>query len=768
MADELEKYNDYLKKCFKEDPPPCRCSCPFKLDVRSFTAKVSRGRFDSAFREYRNAVLFPEIVSRVCEAPCESVCVRLENDGSAVSLKGIEAACIAFSKDRKTVRYDLPVKPDRIAVIGGGLSGLACALKLASRNFPVTIFFAEAETGGSLADSSAADVYRAEIDAELAGLPIEYRPNTVVTEIGSVLDEGFRAVYIATGKGGETFGALDGYDKNSLGSRMPGVFIGGEVLGVSPVQAIEHGSRASRSIDKYLQLGAMDGIPETYEIWPVNELYYRAIPKAPPFGTDEKDGAVSEAGRCTDCECSECIDVCPILKSARRTPKKLAADVSVTINKIEQQTRRIANRLINACNLCGLCAEVCPAEVEIGDCMLTARKTLVDQGGMPPVFHDYYLRDLDHALSDEAYFEHASGKYLFFPGCQTGASYPNYILKPYEAMLEKEGKAGILVTCCGAPAEWAGDEARADELMQRIKDVWDRAGRPTLVCSCITCRNKIAESLPEIPVVTYFEWLDRAGVDCFGTSSLAMTGGEESLTSEKISSSLRASEAKRGNPYYIFDPCAARYSGESAEAVRNILTKNGSTFTDSGTIKKCCGYGGHIYASNPGLYDEIVKDRVTESDDPYLVYCSNCRDAFAAQGKSCRHVYDVLFGTGDDTRPAPKIAERRQNRRVVKRRLEKLIKGEKLDEEKPGSPQLIVSDDIAAKMERELISADDARNIVREAEDTKVKLFDAESGSYIAHGAVGVYTCWVVYVEEDSAFRLTDIYTHRLHATEEA
>ena len=741
MADELEKYNDYLKKCFKEDPPPCRCSCPFKLDVRSFTAKVGRGRFDSAYREYRNAVLFPEIVSRVCEAPCESVCVRRENDGEAVSLKGIEAACIAFSKDRKTVRYDLPVKPDRIAVIGGGPSGLACALKLAGRNIPVTIFFAEAETGGSLAYSAAAEVYRAEIDAELAGLPIEFRPNTVVTEIGAVLDEGFRAVYIATGKGGETFGTLEGYDKNSLGSRMPGVFIGGEVLGVSSAQAIEHGSRVSRSIDKYLQLGAMDGIPETYEAWPVNELYYRAIPKAPPFDTSEKDGAVSEAGRCADCECSECIDVCPMLKSARRTPKKLAADVSVTINKIEQQTRRIANRLINACNLCGLCAEVCPAEVEIGECMLRAREALFDQGGLPPVFHDYYMRDLDHALSDEAYFEHVSGKYLFFPGCQTGASYPDYILKPYEAMLDKEGEAGILVTCCGAPAEWAGDEGRAEELRQRIKGVWDKAGRPTLVCSCITCRNKIAESLSEIPVITYYEWLDRSGI---------------------------SDGAARAEGLYVFDPCAARYSGEAATAVRNILAESGLSYADSGTFKKCCGYGGHIYASNPGLYDEIVKDRVAESDDPYLVYCSNCRDAFAAQGKRCYHVYDVLFGTTGETRPAPKIAERRQNRRAVKRRLEGLIKGERPDEENPGSPQMIVSEEIAAKMERELISVDDARNIVREAEDTEVKLFDTESGSYIAHGAVGVYTCWVVYEEKDGAFRLIDVYTHRLRATEEA
>ena len=180
MTDELEKYNNYLRKCFKDDPPPCRCLCPLKLDVRSFTAKLARGNFESAWREYRNTVVFPEIVSRICEAPCESVCVRLKNNEQAVSLKQLETACLAFSNDRKTIRYDLPAKPDKIAIVGGGPSGLTCALKLAARNFIVTVFFKENETGGCLATSAAADVYRAEIDAELAGLPVDFRPSTVI------------------------------------------------------------------------------------------------------------------------------------------------------------------------------------------------------------------------------------------------------------------------------------------------------------------------------------------------------------------------------------------------------------------------------------------------------------------------------------------------------------------------------------------------------------------------------------------------------------
>jgi len=738
--------------------------CPFKLDARSFAGKIARGNFDSAYREYRNSVIFPQIVSRICEAPCEDVCVRYRNDGQAVSLRGIEAACLAFSKDRKTVRYDLPVKPDRIAIVGGGLSGLACALKLAARNFPVTVIFDGAETGGALAASAAADVYRAEIDAELFGLPIEYRPNTRVNNIGPLFDEGFRAVYIATGRDGETFGALNGFNPDSLGSCMPGVFIGGEALGVSAVHAIEHGSRASRSIEKFIQTGAMDGIPETYEKWPVNDLYYREILKAPSFDTGEKEGSIAEAGRCADCECKACIDVCPMLEEARRTPKKLAADVSVTINKIEQQTRRIANRLINACNLCGLCKEVCPANVDMGECMLEARKALFKQGGLPPAFHDYYLRDFAQAISDDAYFEYlpeSAKGYLFFPGCQTGASSPEYVLRPFEALREKEPDTGILVSCCGAPAEWAGDEGLAEESIDRIRRVWESAGRPTLVCSCLSCRNRLSEYAPDIPSITYFEWMYHAGV---------------------ASNKTESGEAGTAGPLYVFDPCAARFDDEAESSVRGLLEKSGVSFqagTMSGKLAECCGFGGHIFASNPELYDRIACERISESELPYVVYCSNCRDAFAAQGKNCLHIFDVLFGIDKADRPAPLIAERRKNRLILKNRLSGICNISTMDEE-PNTKnektdakiKLIIPAELVKKIERELLSADELQKIVGAAEDTGEKLRDTETGRFIAHGRVGESTCWAVYETVDSeneygGFRLVNLYTHRLRAVEE-
>ena len=747
MTNSFEKFNNYTRNCFKEDPPPCRCACPFKLNVRSFTGKMARGKIESACREYRNAVVFPEIVSRICDAPCEAVCVRKGNDGVPVSLRGIEAACLAGSRDRKPVRYDLPQQQGRIAVVGAGPSGLACALKLAARHFSVTVIFAEAETGGSLAGSPAKDVYRAEIDSEMDGLAVELRPNTVIKEIEPLLAEGFDAVYIATGCGGETFGLEEGLDPDSLGSRIPGVFIGGEAVGADKTRAIENGARVSRSIEKYLKVGAMDGMAETYEAWPINDQFYRPITPAPPADTGSEGGAIEEAGRCKDCECSLCIEACPMLEGTKRTPKKITDDVTVSVNKVEQQTRRVANRLMNACNLCGLCKEVCPVDAAMGDCMLEARKDVFEQGGQPPAFHDYYLRDMGHAQSEEAYFEYTvSNKYLFFPGCQAGASLPDYVVKPYEALREAEGDVGVLLSCCGAPAEWAGDERLADELMERLRNAWETAGRPTIICSCLNCMKRIAERLPDVPLISWFEWMDHSG--------MAVSG------------------AGAGNPLYVFDPCAARYIDEARGAVRSLLDKAGIEYQSgrmSGALAECCGYGGHIYASNPDLYKRVLDLRTMESELPYLAYCSNCRDAFSASGKRCSHIFDVLFGIGDGEREAPRLAERRMNRRYLKKRISEICLGPGIcGPEKKETPQVIIPLDLGRKMERGLISEEDVQNIISDAENTDMKHFDAETGHSIAHGAVGVSTCWVIYMKENDGFHLINVYSHRMKATEEA
>jgi NADPH-dependent glutamate synthase beta subunit-like oxidoreductase len=103
------------------------------LDVIEFIEKMKRGGFKGAFKTYRNAVGFPRIGAALCHEPCKGVCPGKEQ-GGAIELLMLEKACIDHAGDRSPTDYNLPGKKKKVAVIGAGISGLACALRLCMKN----------------------------------------------------------------------------------------------------------------------------------------------------------------------------------------------------------------------------------------------------------------------------------------------------------------------------------------------------------------------------------------------------------------------------------------------------------------------------------------------------------------------------------------------------------------------------------------------------------------------------------------------------------
>jgi Fe-S oxidoreductase len=771
---DLEKFNKYLEHCFREDPAPCRCVCPFKLDVPLFLGKIRRGNFNSAYREYRNAVVFPDIVSRICTAPCADACVRKDDDGS-VNLAEIERACIRFSSDRKPIRYNMPPKDKHVVIIGGGPSGLTCALKTASRNYRVTLYESRERVGGSLLRKIPDDVCREEIDTAFKAVRIEFCLGRHIEALDLKALEA-DAVYVATGEDGPDFGLSKTLNRDSLSAEYPGVFLGGGLVGSSGVYAIEHGARASHSIEKYLQTGATDGIPDTFAVWPINADYYRPLRPAPPVGCDTRDDCIQETERCSGCECTECTDACPMLREAKRTPKRVAVDVTATINKVEQQTRRVATRLMNACNQCGLCRELCPNNVSIGECLLDGRRDLFLDGGMPPAFHDFYLRDMEFALSDAAALLIRPGnpaenrtfgeedsfvdacRYLFFPGCQLGASSPDYVIRSYEFLLREDPSTGLLLTCCGVPSEWAGIEKRRDDILCGIRKTWERMGRPVMIFACMTCMRIFMNYMPETAAVSLYERIDAAETARSGVPDKSPNAGT----------------------VCVYDPCSARTNIDVRLSVRRLLERRGFQIGElrlHGEKASCCGVGGHIYPSNPDLFGRIVSERVNETEDPYVAYCSNCRDAFSMSGKECSHILDEIFSIHDGRRPAPLLSQRGQNRRALKSELIKRF-GYSLSSTQEGSANafnLEISAELYKKMERALISETDVNETVSWCEENNTKLLDPETGYFIAHRQIGIITYWVVYTPipksavraAGTVFRLVNIYSHRLQIQEE-
>ena len=386
-----------------------------------------------------------------------------------------------------------------------------------------------------------------------------------------------------------------------------------------------------------------------------------------------EDEAVREAARCLKCDCAECMNACDMMQSFDKLPRRIVSDVRVTLNSVDQLTQRVATRLLSSCSMCGLCDAVCTEHIDMGRFLLEARRIMHREGALPPVFHDFWIRDLRFTEGEQAYLArnapgHDTSDYLFFPGCQLGASDPAYVEHAYRYLLEKRPQTGIILGCCGVPAEWAGDEPLAGSTTDRLRSQWQAMGEPTVVLACPTCRRMFDRHLPEIETTYLYGVIEQGGLPAGHTAGAGVVS--------------------------VFDPCSSRHDEALQQSVRALVQAAGYRNEElpfAGETAQCCGNGGHIAAANPDLMKSIAAKRVGMSPNPYVAYCTNCRDIFAEHGKACRHVLDVVFGLNDEWRAPPSLTERRNNRTHLKAALLETIWAEAVPDVEQSETRILLS-----------------------------------------------------------------------------
>jgi hypothetical protein len=214
----------------------------------------------------------------------------------------------------------------------------------------------------------------------------------------------------------------------------------------------------------------------------------------------------------------------------------------------------------------------------------------------------------------------------------------------------------------------------------------------------------------------------------------------------------------------VFDPCAARGDAGMEAGVRALAAQAGMELEELREHNRCCGHGGHIRVANPGLYEEMTRNRAQASAEPYVVYCANCREVFALRGKPCAHVLDVFFGGAPDA-PVPTLQQKRDNSLRVKRELMKLTQD--VDFRPESHPwdtlELLIADRLQKQLDAKLISAADLREAIWAAEQSGDKLCDPDDGSFIASLIKPVLTYWVRYRQTaPGAFEVLGAYCHRM------
>jgi hypothetical protein len=334
---------------------------------------------------------------------------------------------------------------------------------------------------------------------------------------------------------------------------------------------------------------------------------------------------------------------------------------------------------------------------------------------------------------------------MFYPGCQLPATSPEYTARSYEYLLGRlEGGAGLMLGCCGAPADWAGRKDLAAETIERIRSVWNESGRPQFILACSSCMSVFERYLPEINRVSLWEIFARYGAP----------------------EPQRAPGA--GKTLAVHDACASRYNSAVHDSVRAIAASLGYEIEELKYSKertKCCGYGGLVFYANRGRQQDFARERTSESPNDFLVYCAMCKDLFVDMGKRAFHVLDLIFGEdGDALKPMPTLSERRANRSGLKRKLLKDIWNEdaNVDIYDESALKIMIPEGIRQDMEDRYILLEDIRDVLSAAEETQKRFQNPKDGSFLAPLRKKNVTYWVRYAEKADGRHILGVYSHRM------
>lgn len=755
---DLNKLLSKQDLCIEDRPSACIAACPIHMDIKTFIEEVEKSDFKKAYKAMAKKVPFTRIIGSICDHPCENACVRTEL-GGAINIHELEKAVVklGFSSAKRTI--PIPKNGKKVAVVGAGISGIVAAFDLDKKGYDVTIYEKSEKIGGRLWDFEGKQLSKELIEEELqvinkGNIKINLNYPVDSSELEKILNT-YNAVYMGTGIWEDDLKV----DSKTFQVGDTALFVGGRIVtkNNSIIFSVSSGRSAVLSIERYLQKVSLtaarenEGAYETTLKIKLDDIESAEAIKKTSLEYSEQE-AIKEAGRCIKCQCNECIKACTHFQKYDIKPKRYIRVINH--NEAVILGDHSANKMINSCTGCGLCGEVCPSSLNMRDIIQETRESMVEREKMPVSAHDFALKDME--FSNSKYFSMVKNqpgyekvKYVFYPGCQLPASSPEYIAKIYKDLIENINEGvGIMLGCCGAPADWAGRQDLMQKNVEDIRNKWNDMGKPTFILACSTCCSVFEKYMPEISFISLWEVFDKYKI---GFNN----------------------KMKESNVLNVHDACTTRYNDNIHESIRNIAVKLGYKIEELKFSKektKCCGYGGLVYFASREQSQEFIKDRIQESSSDYLVYCSMCKDLFVSEGKRTFHILDLIYGENLEEaslRKAPTLSKRHENRTRVKLELLNDFWKEQLEDLKTDyGLKIIISDSVQNQMEDRLILLEDLEKALFNAQKNKERFFNPQSSRYLTRMRINNVTHWVEYEEKDDELLIHNVYTHRMEVVE--
>ncbi len=298
-----EQAIDEAKRCLNCKNKLCVAGCPVQIDIPEFIQEVAQGNFEEAYEVISRASSLPAVCGRVCpqESQCEAKCVR-GIKGEPVAIGRLERFVADYHNENNKEKA---VKPKsnghKVAVIGSGPSGLACAGDLAKKGYEVTVFEALHLAGGVLVYGIPEfrlpkAIVQKEINT-LKELGVDIQTNMVIGKTISIdelmMDYGYEAVFIGSGAGLPRF-------MNIKGENLKGVYSANEFLTrINLMKAyLDKGTTPIQKGNKVAVVGggnvAMDAARCAKRLGAEVKIIYRRTEKELPARLEEIEHAKEE------------------------------------------------------------------------------------------------------------------------------------------------------------------------------------------------------------------------------------------------------------------------------------------------------------------------------------------------------------------------------------------------------------------------------------------------------------------------------------------
>jgi formate dehydrogenase beta subunit len=183
----------------------CQWACPAHTNVPEYIRLIAQGRYTDAYMLNRESNVFPAILGRTCDRPCEPACRRGRLDGKPVAICRLKRVAADLRDDISALLPKIPTKKNgkRIACIGAGPASLTVANDLMPQGYEVVIFEKYDKPGGLMRTNIPAfrlpDAVLMDEVNQILNMGVDIRYNSPIESMKTLLTQGFDAIFVGTG-----------------------------------------------------------------------------------------------------------------------------------------------------------------------------------------------------------------------------------------------------------------------------------------------------------------------------------------------------------------------------------------------------------------------------------------------------------------------------------------------------------------------------------------------------------------------------------------